>query len=328
MRPIRFRALIVAVLALTAGALAMPAAAQTWPNRPVKIIVPYPAGGNVDLAARLVVPGLTAAFGQPFVVENKPGASGIVGSTIVAKAPPDGYTFLFGSNANLILSPVVMHNESYYWERDFAAVSSIWFVPLAMNVNPKVLPVTNLAEFVALAKQKPDSLSMATAGAGSSNHLLGEKLQELTGASWTTVHYNGNAPANADLLGGHIDFNFDQLASSLQYLKDGSLRALAVTSPERVPDLPNVPTFIDLGYPEMEAATFVGAVAPHGTPREILDKLHDAIAKTLQDEALRKKVAAIGARPQALGPDEFFAYLTRETNKWIPMIKRRNIRAD
>jgi len=320
------RTVVAALAALVLGAAA-PATAQQWPDKPVRLIVPYPPGGNVDTAARLVAPGLTQAFGQPFLIENKAGAGGMIAGEYVAKAAPDGYTFFFTANGPLLFSPLIFGRSPYQWDKSFVAISSVSFTPIVLQVYPSV-PAKTLAELIALAKKEPGKLTMASPGAGTTNHLASELLQTLTGARWTTVHYKGNAPATTDLLAGRVDFNFDQVSVSLPYIKQGKVRALAVTSARRAPSLPDVPTFEEAGVKGMEAATFTGILAPAGTPKEILARVSAALAKGLQDKGVIEKFDAMGAEARAMTPEEFQAHLRREYDKWAPVIKRANIKAD
>lgn len=314
----------VASLALLAAA---PALAQKWPDKPVHLIVPYPPGGNVDVAARIVAPGLQEAFGQVFLVENKAGAGGMIAGEYVAKSVPDGYTLFFTANGPLLFSPVIFGRAAYQWDKDFLPISSVSFTPLVLQVSPSV-PAKTLAELIALAKKDPGKLLMASPGAGTTNHLVSELLQGITGASWTTVHYKGNSPATTDLLGGQVQFNFDQVSVSLPFIKQGKVRALAITTAKRFPSLPEVPTFAEAGVKGMEAATFTGVVAPKGTPQDIINRVSAALARILQDPAVVAKFAALGAEARATTPAEFTAYLKAEDSKWIPVIKRAHITAN
>ena len=319
--------LISAFIASLALLAAAPALAQKWPGKPVHLVVPYPPGGNVDVAARIVAPGLQEALGQVFLVENKPGAGGMIAGEYVAKSAPDGYTFFFTANGPLLFSPIIFRRTPYVWDKDFVPVSSVSFTPLVLQVNPSV-PAKTLGEFLNLAKQQPGKLLMASPGAGTTNHLVSELLQGVTGTSWTTVHYKGNSPATTDLLGGQVQFNFDQVSVSLPYLKQGKVRALAITTAKRFPSLPEVPTFAEAGVEGMEAATFTGVMAPKGTPKDIVARLSAALVKILQEKVVIEKFAALGAEVHGSAPDEFGVYLKGEAEKWTPIIKRANINAD
>ena len=298
-----------------------------WPDKPVKIIVPYPPGGNVDVAARIIAPELTTVFGQPFVVENKAGAGGMIAGEFVARSAPDGYTLFMAANGPLLFSPIILGKDVYKWNKDFAPISSVSYTPLILQVKPS-LPVKTLAEFIALAKKEPNKLNMASPGAGTTNHLASELLQSLTGAQWNTVHYKGNAPATADLLGGQVDFNFDQISVALPFIKEGKVRGLAVTSPKRIASIPDVPTFAEAGVPSMVAVTFTGLLAPKGTPNEVLERLSDTLQKILQQAVIKEKFEKLGAEARGSSPKAFTAYLTEEDTRWTPIIKSARIKAD
>jgi len=313
-----------AALALSAFATLAQAA---WPEKPVKIVVPYPPGGNVDVAARLIAPGLQQALGQPFIVENKPGAGGMIAGEQVARSDPDGYTLFMAANGPLLFSPLIFKREAYKWDRDFAPISSISYTPLVLQVKPD-LPAKSLSDLIALAKKEPGKLNMASPGAGTTNHLVSELLQSLTGARWTTAQYKGNAPATTDLLGGQVDFNFDQISVALPYVKEGRLRALAVTTAKRVPSMPDVPTFAEAGVQGMEAATFTGLLAPKGTPPEILAKLSEALTRILAEPTIIKRFEELGAEARGSSPEAFTRYLAAEDARWTPIIKRAGITAN
>ncbi|OZI40035.1 twin-arginine translocation pathway signal [Bordetella genomosp. 5] len=315
---------LCAAVALTAFTSLAHAA---WPEKPVKIVVPYPPGGNVDVAARLIAPGLQAALGQPFIVENKPGAGGMIAGEQVARSDPDGYTLFMAANGPLLFSPLIFKREAYKWDRDFAPISSISYTPLVLQVKP-ALPAKTLGELIELAKKEPGKLNMASPGAGTTNHLVSELLQSLTGARWTTAQYKGNAPATTDLLGGQVDFNFDQISVALPYVKEGRLRALAVTTAKRVPSMPDVPTFAEAGVQGMEAATFTGLLAPKGTSPEILAQLSAALTKILAEPGIVQRFADLGAEARGSTPEEFTRYLAAEDARWTPIIQRANITAN
>ncbi|ANN65508.1 Bug family tripartite tricarboxylate transporter substrate binding protein [Bordetella bronchialis] len=323
--------MIRTLLAGTCAAIALAGLASSahaaWPERPVRIVVPYPPGGNVDVAARLISPGLQAALGQPFIVENKPGAGGMIAGEFVARADPDGYTLFMAANGPLLFSPLIFKRNAYKWDRDFAPISSISYTPLVLEVKPS-LPVKSVGELIALAKKEPGKLTMASPGAGTTNHLVSELLQHVTGARWTTAQYKGNAPANTDLLGGQVDFQFDQISVASPFIKDGRLRALAVTAAKRVPSLPDVPTFAEAGIPGMEASTFTGLLAPKGTPPEVLDKLSRALAGILKQPDIVKRFDELGAEARGSTPEEFTRYLAAEDARWTPIIERAGITAN
>lgn len=235
----------VLVGVLIACSMLTPALAEDWPARSVKVIVPYPAGGNAGTTARIVAAKLEQLLGQPFVVENKPGASGLVGSEFVARADPDGYTMLITGTNAIQLTPLTYSKQTFTWDKDFTTVAGLSVSALVMQVNPKV-PAKTPRELIDLAKTK--SLSTSTPGAATIHHLLGELMQSKLGVKWKTVHYRGNAPATNDVIGGHIDFNFDAMITALPQIEAGTLRALAVTSEKRSKFLPDVPTLKESGY--------------------------------------------------------------------------------
>lgn len=314
----------VALLLAFAG---IPSYAQKWPEKPVRMVLAYPAGGNSDVATRVIAPRLQEILGQPFIVDNKPGAGGMIGGELVAKSVPDGYTLFVTANAPILYSPMVFGRSPYLWHRDFLAVGSVSFTPLVLVANPSV-PAKSVAEMVALAKAQPGRLTMASAGVASGNHLLSELLQMASGTNWITVQYKGGAPLMNDLLGGQVQFAFDQVSTSLPHVKSGKLRALAVATAKRVPMMPEVPTFAEVGYADIEGETFTGIFAPAGTPHEIVVRLSAALAKVLQDKTVIERFAAIGAEARASTPEEFTEYLRKEDAKWTPVIKRANIRAE
>jgi tripartite-type tricarboxylate transporter receptor subunit TctC len=293
----------------------------------VRLVVPYPPGGNVDSAARIISGKLQEALGQPFVVENKAGAGGMIGGEFVAKSAPDGYTLFVAANGPLLFSPVIFNRAAYNWQKDFVTIGSVSFTPMVLQVHPST-PFTTLAAFFDAAKKEPGKLTMASPGAGTTNHLASELLQMTTGAKWTTVHYKGNAPATTDLIGGQVQFNFDQVSVALPFIKDRKTRALAVTSLTRVPSLPDVPTFSESGFKGFEATTFTGLFAPTGTPKEVVTKLSAALGKVLQDKDVVDRFAQQGAEARAMQPDAFFEYLKAEDAKWTPVIRQANIKAD
>ena len=319
-----FQAFFAAVLCIFA--LASPALAQDWPTRPVKLVVPYPAGGNVDGAARIVAEKMTERLGQPFIVENRPGAGGLVAGEAVAKADPDGYTLFLGANGPILFAPELAARRAYEWRRDFAPISAISMTSLVLQVHPAVEAKTFDA-FLALARAKPEGLQMASPGIGTTNHLLSELMQEKLGVRWVTVQYRGNAPATNDLLGGHVQFNLDQVSVALPFVLDGKTRALAVTGAARSPSLPDVPTFRELGHPEIEGQTFTGLLAPARTPEPVIAKLHAALVATLRDPTVKARFATLGADTAPMSVEAFRAYLTKEDETWIPIIRRLGLKA-
>ncbi len=317
----RFLALVCA------ATFVLPVVAQEWPQKPVRLVVPYPPGGNVDNAARIVANELQKSLKQPVLVENKAGAGGLLAGEMVAKADPDGYTLFVAANGPLLYSPTIFNRPLYHWQKSFVPISSISLTPLVLQVHPS-LQVKTAPELIALAKSKPDTLTMASPGAGTTNHLMSEMLQKVTGARWITVHYKGNAPATNDLLGGQVQFNFDQVSVAQPFIKEGRTRALAVIAPKRVKWLPDVPTLEEQGIKGVEGQTFTGLLAPAGTPAPIVAKLSTALRQVLEDPAVIARFFASGAETKWMSPEEFSGYLQREESTWMPIIKAANIKAD
>ena len=314
-------------LAILALAVAGPALAQKWPDKPVRLVVPYPPGGNVDTAARVLADGLQKTLGQPFVVENRAGAGGMIAGEAVAKSAPDGYTFFVGANGPILYSPLIFGRTPYTWDKDFAPVTSISFTALLVEVNPAFAPKT-MKELIDAAKAKPGTITMASPGAGTTNHLVSEMLQQVAGVSWITVHYKGNAPATTDLLGGQVQFYIDQVSVALPHIQAGRIRPLAVTSKKRHPSLPSVPTLEEAGFPGFEAETFTAVMAPRATPREIVDQLSKAAIAVLNEPAVQAKFNALGAEARGSTPEALATYLRKEYDTFAPIIKKANIKAE
>jgi len=315
----------VAVCAAFAPAIA--SAQAGWPDKPVKLVLPYPPGGNVDGAARIISEQLQAALKQPFIVDNRPGAGGMIAAEYVAKSAPDGYTFFMGANGPILFSPTIFKRNAYDWKKDFTPVSSVSFTPLVLQVHPST-PYKTVADLVAEGKKPGNTLTMASPGAGTQNHLVSEYLQRESGAHWTTVHYKGNAPATTDLLGGQVQFNFDQISVAGPFIQQGRTRALAVTSPKRLPQLPDVPTLQEAGFKDFSTETFTGVLAPQGTPKEIVARLSAALQKILADEAVRARFQTLGSEARGSSPEQFARFLAKEDARWMPVIKQSNISAE
>jgi tripartite-type tricarboxylate transporter receptor subunit TctC len=311
---------LVAICALIP---AVHGSAQSWPTRPVRLIVPYPAGGNADIVARIVASALQADLHAPFVVENKAGAGGIVGAMAVIQAAPDGYTMLFCANGPILFAPELAPQRPYEWDKAFTPVSLVSLTPLVVVVNPK-LPVQTFAEFVDYARKNPDKLTFAGGGLGTINHLFSEYMQSKLKLKWTTVQYKGTAPAMADLMGGHVQFSIDQVSSATPFIKQGAVRALGVTSEHRMAVLPDVPTLVELGYKDMIGNTFTAMMAPAGTPKEVLTKLHAALVEAAKDQKFREDIQRLGAEVTMMTPEDSRAFLQRESATWTPIVRRLN----
>lgn len=319
----KFRLLATAALTLSALSAAH---AAGWPSQPVQIVVPYPPGGNVDVAARIIAPGLEKAFGQTFVVENRAGAGGLIAGEHVARSKPDGHTLFMAANGPLLFSPLIFNRPAYHWKDDFAPISTVSLTPMVMQAHPSLKSdtFTSLIEF---AKKNPETLNMASPGAGTSNHLISEMIQSETGAGWVTVHYKGNAPATTDLIGGQVDFNFDQVSVALPFIQEGKLKALAVTSENRVPSLPDVPTLRESGLPDLVAYTFTGLLAPKGTPDDVVQRLSKALNEILAEPDVIERFQKLGAEARGATPEAFMSYLEKEDSRWVPLIKKVGITA-
>ncbi|MBX9905816.1 MAG: tripartite tricarboxylate transporter substrate binding protein [Burkholderiales bacterium] len=318
---IRFAAAIV--LAASGNA----AWSQTYPVKPVRIVVPFAPGGNVDINARAIAPGLTELWKQQIIVDNRPGAGGMIGGEVVAKAPADGYTLLMASNSVYSVAPNVFTKPRFNPVKDFAAISGISNVPFVLVLHPSV-PAKNMKEFIALVKSKPGRMTMATAGTGTSNHLVGELIQISAGIRMTGVPYKGSGPALTDLLGGQVDSHVDQLTASMAYIQSGRIRALAVTTDKRAPLLPNVPTLAEQGLKGFDATTITGLLAPAGTPAAIIDQVHAAIVKVTAQQVIRDRFAALGATTLGNSPAEFGEYIRQDYAKWQKVVTTANIRSD
>lgn len=303
------------------------AQAQEWPTRAVRLVVPYPPGGNVDVAARILAERLQSELGQPFIVENRAGAGGLIGAEAVAKSEPDGYTALVGANGPILFAPEMAARRAYEWRRDFIPVTTVTLTPLVLQVRPN-LGAATFEAFIALARRPNEPLKMASPGAGTTNHLISEVMQSRLGVTWTTVQYRGNAPATSDVIAGHMDFNLDQLSVAMPFLRDGRTRALAITGSQRNADLPDVPTFTELGYPEFDGQTFTGLMLPARTPEAIVEKLHAAAVKVLSEPAVRERLRSIGTMAAPMSRAEFTRYLEKEDTTWLPVIRRLDIRSN
>ncbi len=316
--------LLTLPLALTLGATAY---AQNYPLKTIRIVVPFAPGGNVDINARAVAPGLTELLGQPVVVDNRASAGGMIGGEIVAKAAPDGYTLLMASNSVYSVAPHVFARPLYHPLRDYAAISGISHVPFVLVSHPSV-PAKTFKAFVALVKTRPGQMTMATAGTGTSNHLIGELIQMNAGIRMTGVPYKGSGPALIDLLGGQVDSHVDQLTASMGYVRSGKIRALAVTTDKRAPLLPDVPTLAEQGLAGFDATTITGLLAPAATPKDLIERLHGAIVKVTAQPTLRDRFAALGATTLGNSPAEFAAYIKQDYAKMQKVVKDAQIRVE
>jgi len=299
-------------------AVGRPVAAADWPTRPVTWVVPYTPAGTTDVLARIVAQWLTEKMGQTFVIENKPGAGNNLGVQYVVNAPPDGYTMLLVNPANGI-NATLYKNLPFNFIRDIAPVAGLVRTPNVMEVTPS-LPVKTVAEFIAYCKANPGKLNMASSGSGTSVHLSGELFKTMTGCDMVHVPYKGAGPALIDLIGGQVHVIFDNLPSSIGHIRSGKLRALAVTSEQREPSLPQVPT-VGETVPGYEATAWFGIGMPKGTPRDIIDKLNAEVNRALADPKMRERLAELGGRPIPGTPDDFGKTIAAETAKWEKVVK-------
>jgi tripartite-type tricarboxylate transporter receptor subunit TctC len=315
------------VLAALVAVSAVHASAQTYPNKPIRLVVPFPPAGTTDILAREVGQRLTEALGQSVVIDNRPGAAGNIGSDIVAKSAPDGYTLLMCTVSSHAINPSLYSKLPYDHIKDFAPVILVARVPNVLEVNPGV-PVNTVADLIKLAKENPGRINFASSGSGTSIHLSGELFKTMTGVDMVHVPYKGSAPALADLMGGQVQVMFDNLPSSLQQIKAGKLRAIAVTSSERAPALPDIPTIAESGVPGFEATSWFGVLAPAGTPPEIINRLNAVIDKWLKSPEGKEKLLAQGAAAAGGTPEQFAAYIRSETDKWANVIKASGAKVD
>jgi tripartite-type tricarboxylate transporter receptor subunit TctC len=301
------------------------ARAQTYPTRPVRWLVPFAAGGSTDIVARLVGGWLTERLGQTVVIENKPGASTIIATQVVATAPPDGYTLLFVSTSSAT-NATFYETLPYNFLRDLAPVSGLVRSPFVLAVNPG-LPAKTVAEFIAHAKANSGTINMATTGIGTSVHLAGELLQVMAGIKVQNVPYRGEAPAMNDLIAGQAHAIFGSPAATLPHVNSGALRAIAVSSAVRMNALPNVPTVGDT-VPGYEASTFYGVAAPKGTPAEVIDKLNREINAGLASPTINARITDLGSAVLSLSAPDFGKLIVEETEKWAKVIKTANIKPE
>jgi tripartite-type tricarboxylate transporter receptor subunit TctC len=302
--------------------MAADGATAAYPERPVRIVVAYPAGGSTDIVARIIGNWLSNKLGQQFIVENKPGAGNNIGTEAVARAAPDGYTLLLINPANTI-NATLYKKLNFNFLRDIDPVASVIQVPNVMEVNPSV-PANTVAEFIAYAKENPDKINIASSGNGTSIHLSGELFKMMTGLKMTHVPYKGSAPMLTDLLGGQVQITFDNLPSSIAHIRAGKLRALAVTTSMRSPELPDVPTVAET-VPGYEAVAFFGFGAPHGTPRPIVEQLNKEINDALKDPGVQAKLKDLGGIVVPGAPEEFGKFLANETAKWEKVVEAANL---
>jgi len=309
----------IAFVFLVAFLAAAAARAQTWPSKPIRYIVPFPPAGATDITARIMADKISGPLGQSVVVENRPGAAGNVGTEFVARSAPDGYTILQLTVAQSI-SATLYTKINYDVEKDLAPAAMVALVPNVMIVHPSV-PAKSVAEFIALAKAKPGKINFASSGSGTSIHMSAEMFKMLTGVNIVHIPYKGSGPALADMLGGQVDVMFDNLTSSIGHIRSGKLRALAVTTVTRYPELPELPTMQEAGVPGYEATAWFGIVVPRGTPRDAIVRINGEVNKALAQADVKEKLAQQGALARSWTPEEFGSFIHNEVVKWAKVVK-------
>ena len=319
---LRRRALLAAPAALAAPAVAQEA---PWPNRPIRIVVPYPPGGGSDVTARLVAPGIQAALGQSVVVENRAGATGVVGTEAVARSAPDGYTLLLADLPHTVV-PHLMPSLPFDPVADFSAVSLVGVAPMILFANPR-LQAPDAKAFAELARARPDGYSIALAGIGGNTHLMSELFQRLTRTKLVQVPYRGSGPSITDLAAGQVQVAFTTMLTAAPFLQNGTIRALGTATTERMAELPDTPTFREQGI-DLVAAHWWGLLAPAGTPAPIVSCIAAAVASSVQDSAIQPRMAAMGLVPQATGPAAFSALIRSDVTRWGEVVRAANIRIE
>jgi len=317
-----------ALLALAPGVMAQAA----WPNKPVKIVVPFAPGGTTDILARAIAPDLTRAFGQPFVVENKAGAGGNVGADIVAKSPNDGYTIFMGTVGTHGINKALYSKLPFDPQKDFAPITLVAGVPNVMVMNTdraRALNIHSVPDFIRYARANPGKLNMASSGNGTSIHLAGELFKSMTGTFMTHIPYRGSGPALMDMVGGNMDVMFDNLPSSMAHIKAGKLKAFAVTSGQRSATLPALPTIEEAaGLKGFEASSWFGLLAPAGTDPAIVNRIQQEVARALATPAMQERLLALGAIPSGNTPAEFTRFIDAEHQKWAAVVKASGAKVD
>lgn len=318
------RALACSLLTMMAAA---PALADDYPSKPIRWIVPYAAGGGSDFLARTISQGLSPRLGQTIVVDNKPGGNTAIGASETARSAPDGYTMLSADNGTLVFNPALYAKLSYDPEKDLAPVTLLGKFPMILVAGP-ALKATDVKGFIAEVKASAKGMDYASAGAGSPHHLAMELLKVETGVNLVHVPYRGAAPSLADVAGGQVPVMMVDLAAGAGFIKGGKVRALAVANSTRLPQLPDVPTFAELGYKNVEAAAQVGIVVPAATPKPVIDKLNHELVETIKDPAIRQKLVDFGIEPVGDTPAEYAALLKDERARWHKLIRDLNIKLD
>jgi len=303
------------------------AAAQAWPSKPIKFIVPYPPGGTSDILARAVGQKLQEKWGQPVVVENKPGATGNIGADFVAKSPPDGYTMLVADIGSLAIAPSVVKELPFEPVKDFAPVVMVAYSPHLLVVHPSV-PAKDVKELIALAKAKPDSLNFAVSGLGGANHLAGIEFEQRAKIKWSYIPYKGGSQALTDMVGGQAQVMFNGMLATYPFVKDGKLKALAISSAKRFPAVPDIPTVAESGMPGFETGSYQGIVAPANTPAAIVKKMHDTVEEVLATPEMKERLDKAGAEVRPMSSEQFGTFIRTERDKWAKVVKESGAKFD
>ncbi len=317
--------IICLTLLIAAGLQA--AAAQNYPTRSIRLVVPFPPGGNIDITARAIAPGLGETLGQTVVIDNRGGAGGLIGMEIVTKSTPDGHTLALASSGTVTVAPSLYTKMPYDPVKDLTAVALLSYVPIVLVVHPS-LPAKSVKDFIALAKTRAGKMTMASGGNGTTNQLAGELFQLETGTKFIHVPYKGAAPAVVDVMGGQVDMLFDQLSASSNHIRSGKLRALVVAGEKRNPVIPDVPTLTESGLKNCDAGTFTALMGPAGVPRDVISKLNAAINKTLAMQSTRDRFTSVGADVLGGTPARLDANLKQELAMWTRVAKAANIKLD
>jgi tripartite-type tricarboxylate transporter receptor subunit TctC len=321
----RFFTIILAASLTLCSSLSF--AAETYPSKSPQIIVSFAPGGGVDSVARIVAAKLTESLGQPVLVDNRPGASGMIGTDVAAKAPPDGYTLLLGTQTVLVVAPILYGKTAFDPLKLFSPVTLIGSTPLILVTNLAV-PAKSVTELIALAKAKPGEFNFGSGGVGTTPHMAGELFNSMAGIKVVHVAYKGEAPALTDIMGGHLHMMFSNVSAALPYVKAGKLRGLAVSSMERLAAAPGIPTVAESGVPGFEAQTWFGLLAPAGTPSEIVKRLNADVLKALTKPDVKDKLASLGLTIAGSAPEQFSAYIKSEYTKWAKVIKDAGIKME
>jgi len=302
--------------------------AQAWPTKPIRLLVGFAPGGGTDIVARSLAPRMSELLGQPVIVENKPGASGTIAADAVAKSPADGYTLLMGHSNSNAIAPFVLQSVPYDAATDFTPITYIGYVPNVLVINPGI-PANTVAELVVLAKARPGIYTYASSGIGSTQHLAGALFAKLTGTQLSHIPYKGSGQAISDLLSGQVNMNFDTMPPVLQHIKAGKLRALAISTPQRLPQLPDVPTFTEVGIRGFDVTNWYAVMGPKNLPKEIVAKVNDAVRKAIVDAVIRPNLEAQGVQfGGPATPEEFQAFIRAELAKYQALVKELNVKAE